>query len=245
MSSAVWIGTSGFVYRHWRKGVFYPARLPQNRELEYYAEHFRTVELNNPFYRLPQKETFVAWRKRTPPDFLFAVKASRYLTHIKKLKDAEEPLALFMDRARGLGPKLGPILFQFPATWKRDLDRLESFLKILPKRREFAFEFRHPAWLEDPVFALLRRHRAALCIPVKPERPRPEVAVTADFSYIRLHAGSGESGGFTPAELAYWAGQVRALRRRGLRVYLYFNNDSAGCAIRNAFSLRKLLGVAR
>ena len=138
----VWIGTSGWVYRHW-KGIFYPRDLPAARQLSFYAEHFPTVEINYSFYRLPTRENFEHWRDETPPGFTFAVKASRFLTHVKKLKDPEEPLANLLDRARGLGDKLGPILFQFPPNWPKDLDRLQAFLPLLPRELRFAFEFRN------------------------------------------------------------------------------------------------------
>ncbi len=241
----IWVGTSGYVYPHWRDGVFYPPGLRPKEELEFFARHFHTVELNNPFYRLPQKQTFIHWRERAPDDFLFAVKASRYITHVKKLKDPAEPLALFMERAIGLGDKLGPILFQFPATWGPDLERLRVFLKELPKRQEFAFEFRHSGWLTDSVYEALSRHHAALCLPVHPSMPVAKDVVTASFTYIRMHSGGGESGNFTPKELKDWAVRIQSFRKARKKVYVYFNNDQHGFAIRNAMHLRRLLGVER
>jgi uncharacterized protein YecE (DUF72 family) len=232
----VWIGTSGYVYPHWRRGIFYPAGLPQKQELEYYARHFPTVELNNPFYRLPERATFESWKKRAPAGFRFAVKASRYLTHLRKLKDCEEPLERFLDRARGLGKKLGPILFQLPPHWSPDVDRLRSFLHLLPKR-EFAFEFRDPGWLARPVFEALERYSAALCLPVGPNAPEAGEVVTADFTYVRMHAGSGQGGSFTDAEPRTWTAKVRKFLNRGTKVYVYFNNDQHGHAIRNAMKL--------
>jgi len=139
----IWIGTSGFVYRHWRKGVFYPAGLKQREELAYYAARFPTVELNNPFYRLPTPEMFVRWREGTPEGFRFAVKASRYITHIKRLQDVGDEVALFMERAELLGPKLGPVLFQLPPNQQIDLPRLEQFLGLLSPGRQWVIEFRH------------------------------------------------------------------------------------------------------
>ncbi len=237
----VWIGTSGYVYKHWRGGVFYPKGLPQDEELEFYSRQFRTVELNNPFYRLPKRQAFVHWRKRTPADFLFAVKASRYITHIKRLKDARQPLRTFLRHAGGLNEKLGPILFQFPAFWQLNLERLQSFLKLLPSG-EFAFEFRHPTWLVEPVFKALRRARVALCLPVAPGMPIATSVVTAEFTYIRMHAGSGAGGGFTSGELAAWAKKIQKLLSLCDRVYVYFNNDAHGFAVKNAIHLRRLLG---
>jgi uncharacterized protein YecE (DUF72 family) len=243
--SDVWIGTSGFVYPHWRNGVFYPPGLPQKEELEFFARSFRTVELNNPFYRLPERETFAGWRRRTPPDFRFAVKASRYITHIRKLKEAREPLRTFLDRARGLGAKLGPVLFQFPSAWGVDLERLRRFLKLLPKRREFAFEFRHPSWLAQPVYDLLHEYKAALCLAVRQTMSPEQEIVTADFTYIRMHSGTGCDGDFTGAELGKWAARIRRFLQAGIRVYIYFNNDQHGFAVRNALDLMSLLGVGR
>jgi len=241
----VWIGTSGFVYPHWRNGVFYPPGLPQKEELAFFAQSFRTVELNNPFYRLPEKETFTGWRRRTPPDFRFAVKASRYITHIRKLKEAEEPLRTFLDRARGLGAKLGPVLFQFPAAWGVDLERLRRFLKVLPKGREFAFEFRHPSWLAQPVYDLLREYKAALCLAVRQTMSPEQEIVTAGFTYIRMHGGTGRDGDFTRPELEKWAARTRGFLQAGARVYIYFNNDQHGFAVRNALDLMSLLGIER
>jgi uncharacterized protein YecE (DUF72 family) len=245
MKPEVWIGTSGYVYKHWRNGVFYPPGLPAKEELPFYAQHFRTVELNNPFYRLPPRATFVSWRRRTPDDFLFAVKASRYITHIKKLKDAGPPLRLFLHQASGLGKKFGPVLFQFPRTWKPDIGRLRDFLALLPRRREFAFEFRHPGWLSGSVYELLQSHDAALCLAAGPAAPQTNDVVTARFSYIRMHGGSGEGGNFTGKELRNWAARIERFRADGVKVYIYFNNDQCGYAIQNAFALRRLLRIER
>ncbi len=150
-----------------------------------------------------------------------------------------------MERATGLGDKLGPILFQFPAAWGPDLDRLRAFLKHLPKKQEFAFEFRHSGWLADPVYEALSRYHAALCLPVDPSMPVAKDVLTANFTYIRMHAGSGESGNFTPKELEQWAARVDAFRQARKNVYVYFNNDQRGFAIRNALFLRDLLGLKR
>lgn len=240
----VWIGTSGYVYRHWRKGIFYPNGLPAREELRYFAAHFRTVELNNPFYRLPTLEMFLRWRDSTPPDFRFAVKASRYITHIKRLRDVVAELALFLERADHLGPKLGPLLFQLPPTQQLDLGRLSEFLALLSGARQWVIEFRHPSWHTDQVNQLLTHSKVALCIPVGGGL-YPDRVTTAPFTYFRMHRGQEPGGGFTEAEITSWTAQIGALRSAGKEVYVYFNNDWGGYAIRDAMRLRELLGMPR
>ncbi len=239
-----WIGTSGYVYRHWRKGIFYPSGLPAREELRYFAAHFRTVELNNPFYRLPTPEMFLRWRESTPPDFRFAVKTSRYITHIKRLRDVGAELALFLERADHLGPKLGPLLFQLPPTQQLDLSRLSEFLVLLHGTRQWVIEFRHPSWHTDQVYQLLTDHKVALCIPVGGGL-FPDRVTTAPFTYFRMHRGQESAGGFTEAEITSWAAQINALRHAGKEVYVYFNNDWRGYAIRDAMKLRELLRMRR
>lgn len=236
----VWIGTSGYVYRHWRKGVFYPTGLPAREELSFFATRFRTVELNNPFYRLPTPEMFDRWRDSTPPGFQFSVKASRFITHIKRLRDVRDELALFLERATRLGPKLGPVLFQLPPTQKLDLDRLRGFLSLLTAGHRWVIEFRHPSWHTREVYQLLTNQGVALCIPVG-SGLYPDRITTAPLTYIRMHRGQEPGGGFAGEELESWAGQIRALRRAGKEVYIYFNNDWEGYAIRDAETLEKLL----
>jgi uncharacterized protein YecE (DUF72 family) len=240
----VWIGTSGYVYRHWRKGVFYPEKLPAREELSYFAGQFRTVELNNPFYRLPTAEMFQRWREATPPDFEFAVKASRYITHIKRLRDVGDEIALFLERADHLGPKLGPVLFQLPPTQQIETARLTEFLKLLSKDRRWVIEFRHPSWHTREIYQLLTDHSVALCIPVGGGH-HPDRITTAPFTYVRMHRGKEPEGGFTKGELVAWAAQIRALRSADKEVYVYFNNDWGGYAIRDAKMLRGLLGIGR
>lgn len=240
----VWLGTSGYVYRHWRKGVFYPAGLPAREELRYFAEQFKTVELNNPFYRLPTAEMFQRWRKVTPEQFHFAVKASRYITHIKRLRDVAAELALFLERADHLGPKLGPILFQLPPNQQIDLARLRDFLVLLRGQRRWVVEFRHPSWHVPEVYQLLSQHAVALCIPVGGGL-HPDRVTTAPFTYFRMHRGQEPAGGFTAEELVSWAAQIRGLRSAGTEVYVYFNNDWGGFAIRDAIKLKELLGLGR
>jgi uncharacterized protein YecE (DUF72 family) len=236
----VWIGTSGYVYRHWRKAVFYPRGLPAREELGYYASRFRTVELNNPFYRLPTPEMFDRWRESTPAGFQFSVKASRYITHIKRLRDVGDELARFLERAERLGPKLGPILFQLPPTQQLEPSRLSDFLSLLSSGRRWVIEFRHPSWHTREVYQLLTNHGVALCIPVGGGL-RPDRITTASFTYLRMHRGQEPGGGFTEEELGSWAGQIRALRQVGKEVFVYFNNDWEGYAVRDALRLEELL----
>ncbi|HEU5303335.1 MAG TPA: DUF72 domain-containing protein [Gemmatimonadales bacterium] len=238
--SPIWIGTSGYVYRHWRQGVFYPRGLPVREELGYYAERFNTVELNNPFYRLPTSEMFDRWRDSTPPNFRFAVKASRYITHIKRLRDVGSELSLFLGRAERLGPKLGPILFQLPPTQQLEPERLKAFLALLSPAHRWVLEFRHPSWHTPAVYRFLAKHAIALCIPVG-GRLDPARITTARFTYIRMHRGQEPGGGFTAAELSSWAAQMRGLRRVRKEVYIYFNNDWEGYAVRDATALKELL----
>jgi len=240
----IWIGTSGYVYRHWRKGVFYPSDLKIRKELGFYAERFPTVELNNPFYRLPTPEMFTRWREVTPDDFRFAVKASRFITHIKRLQSVGEELDLFMARADILGPKLGPILFQLPPNQLQDLPRLRAFLALLRADRQWVMEFRHASWHTSEVYASLAEHSVALCIPVGGGL-HPDRITTAPFTYLRMHRGQELRGGFTPDELKAWSGQIRALAGAGKEVYVYFNNDWEGFAIRDAVMMERLLGLDR
>jgi uncharacterized protein YecE (DUF72 family) len=236
----IWIGTSGYVYRHWRGGVFYPAGLKHREELSYYAARFPTVELNNPFYRLPTPEMFIRWREVTPDDFRFAVKASRFITHIKRLRDVADEVALLMERAALLGPKLGPVLFQLPPNQQLDFARLAAFLPLLGSDHQWVLEFRHPSWHNNQVYALLAEHAVALCIPVGGGL-HPDRITTAPFTYIRMHRGQEPAGGFTADELKAWSSQVLALAGAGKEVYLYFNNDWEGFAIRDAITLERLL----
>jgi uncharacterized protein YecE (DUF72 family) len=240
----VWIGTSGYVYRHWRKGVFYPPGLKIREELGYFASRFPTVELNNPFYRLPSAEMFARWREATPDHFRFAVKASRFITHIKRLQNVAEEVHLFMERAEELGPKLGPVLFQLPPNQPLDLSRLRGFLTLLSPQRQWVVEFRHASWHTTEVYRLLAEYTVALCIPVG-GGVHPDRITTASFTYIRMHRGQEPRGGFTADELHTWAAQVRALESVGKEVYVYFNNDWEGFAIRDAVALKQLLGLSR
>jgi uncharacterized protein YecE (DUF72 family) len=235
------IGTSGWSYKHWL-GIFYPKELPASEQLRFYSETFDSVETNYTFYQLPPRARFEAWREQTPPGFLFAVKGSQYLTHMKKLREPEEPLARLEQAAGGLGPKLGPILFQFPRRFERDLERLDGFLRALGRYRgqRFAFEFRHRSWLEESVYERLRAHDAALCLPVGWGIPL-DARLTASWTYVRFHGG--EPGpGFSDAELRPWARRLGAYLAQGVDVYGYFNNDPDGAAVRDGMRLRAMLG---
>jgi len=236
----LWIGTSGWVYKDWT-GVVYPPKTPSGKLLSIYAERFPTVEINRSYYRLPERSVFEGWRAQTPPGFLFAVKASRFLTHMKKLKDPEQPLDRLMNAAFGLGEKLGPVLFQFPRQWRLNLDRLTQFLEALrpyaPAR--FAFEFRHDSWLQPVVYERLRDAGCALCLPVGWGIPL-EVQVTTSWTYIRMHGGE-TTNAFSDAELTVWTERIARFRGRGLDVYVYFNNDPNGDAVHDAERLRALV----
>jgi uncharacterized protein YecE (DUF72 family) len=242
----VWIGTSGWSYRHWEDGAFYSPRLRGAECLAYFAQQFPTVEINYSYYRLPPRRTFEQWRREAPAGFCFAVKASRYLTHMKKLKDPSEPLERLLHNAEGLAEALGPVLFQFPGRWGVDLARLEEFMVALGDhpRHLYAFEFRHRSWLSEEVYACLREHNAALCLPVGWGIPL-DVQLTADWTYVRFHGGA-RSHFFEDDELKPWAEQLREWRSRGIDSYSYFNNDALWrgrpAAIDNARRLRELVG---
>jgi uncharacterized protein YecE (DUF72 family) len=239
MRAMLYVGTSGWHYPHWQ-GPFYPENLPGKDWLAYYAGRLSTVEINNSFYRLPAAATFRDWQAGTPPGFLFAVKASRYITHMKKLKDPEEPLATFLERADGLGDKLGPILFQLPPNWRLNLDRLRSFLEALPGGYRFAFEFRDPSWFDEQVYELLVAHQAAFCIYELGGLLSPR-EVTAGWAYVRLHGpGGAYRGKYDVQALAGWMGAFSTWMRQGKDVYCYFDNDQAGYAVQNALALQAM-----
>ncbi len=237
------VGCSGWQYRHWR-GNFYPADLPQARWFPYYATQFDTVEINNSFYRLPERETFAKWRAAAPRGFLFAVKASRYLTHMKKLKDAAEPLERFFGNARGLGPRLGPVLYQLPPHRARDEARLDRFLALLPRDVPQAVEFRDPSWYAEQTFETLERHRVAMCLHDMAGSASPRITV-GPFVYVRFHGNGSRYGGAYPdSALDDWSVWLSDQRLRGLPVYAYFNNDVGGHAPVDAARLRRRLGAA-
>jgi uncharacterized protein YecE (DUF72 family) len=231
-----YIGTSGWHYDHWRHR-FYPDKLPKAKWLEFYSRHFTTVELNNTFYRLPSEEAFTNWHDSSPADFAFAVKVSRFITHIKRLKDSQEPLDNFLDRAKILSEKLGPLLYQLPPSMHRDDERLESFLSILPAGTKHVIEFRHQSWLDDGVFAILRQHNVGLCVFDMHDLTCPLLA-TADFAYIRFHGSTDlYSSLYSDEELMEWAKRLAGLAPEVKESYIYFNNDTEAFAVKNAVTL--------
>lgn len=237
----VHLGTSGWQYRHWR-GRFYPTEERADEWLGYYAARFATVEVNSTFYRLPERPTFEDWAEATPDDFVVAMKASRYITHTRRLREPREPIRLMLDRARGLGRKLGPILLQLPPTLRRDLGRLEEALAAFPSRVRVAVEFRHESWFRDAVRDVLARRKAALCLADRGEESLTPLWRTAGWGYLRLHGGRGSPRScYRPSALAGWADRLAELWPEGDDVYVYFNNDAAGCAVRDAARLGKLL----
>jgi uncharacterized protein YecE (DUF72 family) len=244
VAGRVLIGTSGYVYRHWRGGVFYPEGLSQAEELDFYSRRFPTVEINASFYRLPEREHFARWYERTPDDFVFAIKLSRFVSHVKRLRDSHEAVHTFLEHAGGLGAKLGVILCQLPPTMRVDVPRLEEFLRGLPAGPPWVFEFRHSSWLTEAALDLLRMHDAGFCVPVGGARMRVDgVAATGPVAYVRMHRGRGKDGVFTPVELREWADRILDLAERKHTVYVYFNNDWQGFAVLNAFELTELLGA--
>lgn len=238
-TTLVRVGCSGWEYRHWR-GDFYPAGLAQARWLEHYAGIFDTVEVNATFYRLPEVSTFTRWRDRVPPGFVFAVKASRYLTHIRRLRDPAGPLDLFFSRARLLGGKLGPVLYQLPPRWRIDVDRLARFLESLPPDVAQAVEFRDPSWYAEATFERLERHGVALCLHDLGDAASPR-RVTAPFVYVRFHGSATHGGSYADHELRDWAAWLARQVQEGRTLYAYFNNDVGGHAPRNAWTLREFL----
>ena len=230
------IGTSGWHYEHWR-GRFYPEQLPKAKWLGFYADHFTTVEVNNSFYRLPSENTFANWYDNSPASFIFAVKVSRYVTHIKRLKNTEEAIERFFGRAKSLKDKLGPMLYQLPPNMHRNDEVLESFLSTLPQGFRHVIEFRHQSWFEDRVLETLHKYNVGFCVFDMPYLDCPLVA-TADFAYVRFH-GSTElySSCYSDEELAHWAKKLKDLATNLKEVYIYFNNDAGAFAIKNAITL--------
>jgi len=231
------VGCSGWQYKHWR-GDFYPAELPTSRWFEQYVRVFDTVEINNSFYRWPAPETFEKWRAQAPPGFQYAVKASRFLTHMKKLKDPKEPIERTFENVQHLGRHLGPVLYQLPPRWGLNLERLEHFLLTLPARRLHAIEFREPSWYVDSVFDLLRAYKVALCLHDM-QGSSTGMRQVGPFVYVRFHFGTQKYGGrYDDARLDEWAEWLADQARAGLRVFAYFNNDNGGHAPRDAVRLR-------
>jgi uncharacterized protein YecE (DUF72 family) len=238
------IGCSGWNYAHWRERI-YPKGLPPKRWLAHYATLFDTVEINNTFYRLPKVSAVQGWVESSPSGFLFAVKMSRYITHIRRLDGLEQGIPLFYSRIAPLArsPKMGPVLWQLPPTFKRDDERLAETLKALPRGRH-CFEFRHPTWYVEEVYSLLRERGAALVIPDSPKYPFRQIELTADWTFVRFHSGTrGQRGNYSERELQEWAERIGGWREADLDVYAYFNNDWEGFAVYNGRRLKELLGV--
>ena len=240
----VWIGCSGWNYPHWRQTI-YPKGLPARRWLEYYATLFNTVEVNNTFYRLPSRSAVANWVEQTPPGFLFAIKASRFLTHMKRLTDMGGAVERFYERIEPLveSPKFGPVLWQLPERFHRNDERLAFALQRLPPGRH-CFEFRHPSWFVPDVYALLREHGVALVIGDHPERAFQTRELTTDWTFVRFHYGrDAQNGNYSECELEEWKQRFAAWRTR-IEVFAYFNNDWEGFAVRNALWLKRSLGVS-
>ena len=240
------IGTSGYNYPHWWDGNFYPADLPQRKWLEFYAEHFDTVELNVSFYRLPTKEVFQGWYRRTPKKFSFGLKGSRFITHLKRLKECREPLSLLLEHASPLKEKLGAVLWQLPPRFRFQKERLEEFcvlLSTLPRSKSLrhAFEFRDESWFCREAIQTLEEFNFALCIAHGSGLPYLETA-TSEFIYLRLHGGETLYGSnYSDQELKQWADKIQGWEKTGKTVFVYFNNDAYGFAIKNALMLKKLV----
>lgn len=235
------IGCSGWQYPHWRGGIFYPAGLSQKDEFKFYATKFGTVEINSTFYHLPKDSTWKSWGGRAPKDFIYAVKMSRYLTHMKKLVEPAEEWRRFFEGAKKLGEHLGPILFQLPPMLSKNLSKLEVLAEILPRDARFAFEFRHESWFDTEVYTFLRSQNWALTIISHPYLPLI-FEVTADFVYLRFHGSQSlYSSCYTDEELRQFASRVKGWLKEGRDVYAYFNNDASGFAPKNVQSLAEML----
>jgi uncharacterized protein YecE (DUF72 family) len=235
----IYVGTSGWQYRDWR-GPFYPPKLPQREWLRFFSERFPTVEVNNSFYMLPKEESFERWGRDSAPGFVVTVKASRYITHIRRLRDASESVELFWGRATRIGPKLGPVLFQLPPRFSANVELLDAFLHALPEGMRGAFEFRDSSWESDDVYRTLDRAGAAWVIPDRPgwRVPKP---VTGGWSYLRFHEGGHppRGAGYAREKLKRWAETIASFQARD--VFVYFNNDPGAAAVRDAAVMMELL----
>ena len=234
------IGTSGWHYDHWKE-LFYPPELPKSKWFEHYAQHFDTVEINNTFYHLPKEVSLRRWHEQAPKNFLYSVKANRYITHIKRLKDTSEEVKRFFDRIGLLKSRLGPILYQLPPSLHKDLDLLESFIKLLPKKLPAVFEFRHDSWFSEDTFKLLNKFGAGFCVHDLSGKETPRV-VTAGIIYVRFHGPSGKyCGNYSKSMLQNWAKWLKEQAREVSGIYAYFNNDIGGHAVNNAEQLGEQL----
>lgn len=239
-SSDILIGTSGWSYNHWQ-GHFYPENIAHKDMLKYYVKNFPTVEINNSFYHLPDKKTLQNWHESVPDNFIFTAKASRYITHMKKLKDPKNSLSAFFDHINVLDDKLGPILFQLPPHWGMNIERLSEFLDVLSDDYRYAFEFRDQSWHSSEVYDLLSKHNASLCIYELDGFLSPK-EITTDFVYVRLHGPNGAyQGNYDTHTLSGWAGAFSTWSSQNLKVYCYFDNDEVGYAAQNALKLNEML----
>lgn len=237
--SKIHIGTSGWHYKHWM-GTFYPEGMKSKEFMDYYLNFFNTVELNNSFYRLPSAATFAQWKDSVPEDFIFAVKANRYITHMKKLKEPEQHFNNFIGNVEALKEKLGPILFQLPPGWKYNGKRLEEFIAVLPDDYRYTFEFRNHTWYNNEVYGLLKKKNIAFCI-YELEHHMSPVETTADFVYVRLHGPDGKySGSYSDETLSDWVKTCQEWSKEGKDVYFYFDNDQLGYAAFNAKKMTEL-----
>lgn len=239
MSGLILVGTSGWSYRHW-SGDFYPRDLPAHEWFPFYAARFPTVEINTTFYRLPSQRAVDGWRRQAPPGFRFAVKGSRYITHVKRLKEAEAPVAKFTELVAALGPTLAVMLWQLPPQMMPDVSRLDHFLGLLPPDTRHAIEFRNPAWLRDDVFDVLRRHDVPHVLVSSDTMPM-DLTTTGTFVYVRFHGLAAEHGAYSEAALAPWASFLAEHRSSGGDAYVYFNNDVGGHAPRDAARLTAMI----
>jgi len=231
---AIVIGTSGWQYASWR-GRFYPPEVAQAGWLEHYAERFAVVEVNNTFYRLPKESTFADWARRTPDDFVFVCKMSRFFTHLKRLRDPEQPVGLFLERAAPMGEKLGPVLVQLPPTMKADVQRLDAALAAFPPSVRVAVEFRHDSWFTDDIRGVLERRGAALCLADRGSRPVTPLWATAPWTYLRFHWGRGRPESCYGVDaLDHWVERLAQLLGPDPEAFVFFNNDPNGCAVRDA-----------
>jgi len=247
MTCRLFIGTSGWNYDHWGRGVFYPSDVRKDKWLEFYSEHFNTVEINSTFYRTPQEKTVAGWYNRVKKDFLYTVKVNRFITHIKKLQKVNDSLDKFFEVCKGFKDKLGPLLFQFPPSFEKNSDSLHNVFKYIQKQKQLTshrlvFEFRHKSWITNEIIEMLESFNAALCFS---DHSRLSIAepITADFVYLRRHGPSGYDVSYSKRELREDAGIIRQYLNEGKTVYAYFNNDIEGHAVRNAKTLIHLLEV--
>ena len=239
--SRIHIGTSGWNYEHWQ-GSFFPEDLSKKEWLKYYQDHFDTVEINNTFYNLPEASTLEDWRNQVSKNFIFSVKANRYITHMKKLNEPEESLKKMLNVFKSLGKKLGPVLFQLPPNWNFDEQRLREFLEIIPEEIKTVFEFRDKSWINETTFSILQEKNIAFCIYDLAGYQSP-IEMTADFMYVRLHGPSDQKykGKYGRETLSTWVDRMNAWKEKGLETYIYFDNDEQGFAPQNALELKEIL----